>query len=170
MKTKKTETGVIPEKELIKKQAERIEELRAENRNLEEALAEYRRREKEIVDALAFAKKQGDEYVSLVRVKYALECDRLKRFREKLRFFGSREELIKGYDNAFRELREWQNDLEKTIAEDFGEAMNDYLEERKRLGDEPNLNYASIATQSENPLADADEISDDDLKELLDQI
>ena len=164
---KSAETG---EALLIKQQAERIEELREENRALEQSLETYRNREKEIVGTLEFAKKKSDEYVAMVRVRYALECDRLARFRTKLKAYRTKEELIKGYDDAYGQLKEWQNDLEQAIARDFGNPIRDYLGERKRLSDEPGLNYGAIIDNESVDLDNASQISEEELKELLEQL
>ncbi len=169
-KLKKDNGTKTDEAMLIKQQAERIEELREENRALELSLESYRNREKEIVATLEFAKKKGEEYVAMVRVKYALECDRLARFRTKLKAYRTKEELIKGYDDAYGQLKEWQNELEQAIAKDFGNPMKDYLGERKRLNDEPALNYGAIIGEGTTDLENATQISEEELKELLEQI
>lgn len=155
---------------LIKTQSERIDELRKQNAELEKALSSYRSREKEIADALALAKQKGDEYVSLVRMKYAMECDRIGRYREKLEKYRSREELINAYDDAFRELREWQNDLEKSLTGEFGAEMHDYLSEKERLQDAPRLRYGEIIEKEKTDLMTADRITEDELRELLEQL
>lgn len=169
-KLKKDNGTKTDEAMLIKQQAERIDELREENRALELSLESYRNREKEIVATLEFAKKKGEEYVAMVRVKYALECDRLARFRTKLKAYRTKEELIKGYDDAYGQLKEWQNELEQAIAKDFGNPMRDYLGERKRLNDEPALNYGAIIGEGTTDLENATQISEEELKELLEQI
>jgi predicted RNase H-like nuclease (RuvC/YqgF family) len=156
--------------ELIKKQCERIEELRSENSALTKSVEDYRKREKEIADTLDFARKKSEEYVAMARVKYALECERVKRFREKLEKFRSRDELIAGYDNAFSELRELQEEMERAIAEDLGGAMTDYLSERKRINDDPRLDYGAIIDSAETDLEASNKISEDDLKDLLEQL
>lgn len=155
---------------LIRQQAERIEELREENRNLEQSLESYRKREKEIVSTLEFAKKKSDEYVAMVRVKYALECDRISRFRAKLKAYRTKEELMRGYDEAYAELKEWQNELEQAIARDFGSPMRDYLGERKRLDDDPSLDYGAIIETERTDLENASQITESELKELLEQL
>ena len=66
---------------LIKQQSERIKELREEVRALEKTVESYRSREREITQTLDFARKKGEEYVSSIRIKYALECERIRRFR-----------------------------------------------------------------------------------------
>ena len=48
-------------------------------------------------------------------------------------FKATKEELMRGYDEAYAELKEWQSELEQAIARDFGSPMRDYLGERKRL-------------------------------------
>ena len=155
---------------LLHAQSERLEELRKENAELQNKISGYAAREKEITDALVFAKQKGEEYVSLVRVKYALECDRIRRYREKLEKYRSREELLKGYDDAFRELKEWQNDLEKALTGECGAELQDYLSEKERLSDEPQLRYGEIVDKETTDLLTADKISEEELKELLEQL
>lgn len=155
---------------LLKTQSDRIEELRKENAELNAAVSSFHAREKEIADALTFAKQKGEEYVSLIRVKYALECDRIRKYREKLEKYRSREELIRGYDDAFRELRAWQDELENALIEGAGEEMRDYEREKERLKDEPQLRYGEIAEREKTNLMTAEKISEEELKELLEQL
>ena len=155
---------------LIKQQSERIKELREEVRALEKTVESYRSREREITQTLDFARKKGEEYVSSIRIKYALECERIRRFREKLEKYRNKDELIIAHENAFSELKKIQIDLEKTMADDLGCAINDYLTERNRLNDEPHLNYGAIVSDNESLLSDVDKISEEDLRELLEQI
>lgn len=171
MKKKKSEQSEKNAYErLLKTQSDRIDELRKQNADLEQTLLAYRLREKEIADTLAFAKQKGEEYLSIIRMKYALECDRIDRFREKLDKYRSREELLKGYDDSFRELKAWQNDLEKALTDESGAELHVYREERERLGDDPQLRYGEIVQKEKTDLLTADRITEEELKELLEQL
>lgn len=158
------------DKLLIEQQRERIEELREQNRELGGIVNEYRSREKEITDALEFAKKKSEEYVAIAKVKFALECERLNVFRTKLEKFRSKEELLRAYDDAYGEIREWRDDLEKSISGDYGSAMKDYVEEKERLKDDHSLDYGAIARSECSELNETNKISEEELRELLDQI
>ena len=156
---------------LLKQQAERISELKSENETLNNALEKYREREREVVDAVEFARKKGDEYVTMIRIKYALECERIKRFKERLEKFRSREELLKCYDTAYGELNAWIDEMEKNMANDFGNAMSDYLSEKRRLKEEPSVEYASlIGSDGKDELTDLGKLSEEDLRDLLEQL
>ena len=148
---------------LVKKQAERIAELKEEVNELTKKLEEYRRKETEIILNLEYARKKREEYVSMSKVQYALECERVEAFRKKLSKFRSKEELTSAYDNAYSELRKWQIEMERAMASDLGSPMQDYVDERERLDDDPSLNYESI-------MEEGDRISETELKDLLDQI
>ena len=148
---------------LVKKQAERIAELKEEVNELTKKLEEYRRKETEIILNLEYARKKREEYVSMSKVQYALECERVEAFRKKHSNFRSKEELTSAYDNAYSELRKWQIEMERAMASDLGSPMQDYVEERERLDDDPSLNYESI-------MEEGDRISETELKDLLDQI
>ena len=156
--------------QIIKQQAERISELKTEIDVLEKALEVYRKRERDVVDTVDFARKKGDEYVAMIKIKYALECERIRRFKERLEKFRTRDELIRCYDTAFGELNAWLDEMERTIANDFGSAMTDYISERKRLNTEPELDYTEITKRLKTDLSEAGQLSEEDLKDLLDQL
>lgn len=151
------------------RQADRLEELRAQNAKLQQELDEYKKRERQIEEALTFAKKAGDEYVALVKVKYALECERIERFRKNLERYRDKEQLLKAFDNDYEELRRLQTELEKSMNKGFGSVTDDYYEEKERLHDDNSVDYGDIIDGNED-LLHADKISDEDLKELLEQL
>lgn len=156
---------------LLKQQAERIAELKAENETLNNVLEKYREREREVVDTVEFARKKGDEYVAMIKIKYALECERIKRFKERLEKFRSREELLKCYDTAYGELNVWIEDMEKTMANDFGNAMSDYLSEKRRLKEGPDVEYVSLlGNDGKENFTDLGKLSEEDLRDLLEQL
>lgn len=158
---------------LIKEQADRIAELKKTNADLTLTLEEYRLREKEISDTLAYANKKSSEIISESKVKYALECERLKAFRKKWIIAAHSGALKGSYEQTERTLRECQSELENALASDLGTL--DYVAERERLDDEPNLNYGTIIEEesgqiSEETKKQIEELSDDELEELLKQI
>lgn len=149
--------------EIVQKQAERIETLRAENDALRREINAYREKEEEIMKTLAFARKTGEEYVSLIKMQYAMESDRIERFRKNLQKYRNRDELLRAYDDSFRELKEMQEELERSAGKGLGSVLKDYFEERERLEERP-------SAPKKTDLSHADKISDDDLRDLLDQL
>ena len=155
---------------LIKKQAERIEQLRAENQALTIDLEKYRKREKEISDTLVFAKKRQDEYLADLRVRYALENERLRRFCEKMDCYKSREELLKAYDESFAAVKKAREELNRVLKEDLGAGASDFLSERKRLGDDTDLPFMPTEDIVRSDLSTVKSLTEEELQELLDQL
>ena len=57
------------------------------------------------------------------------------------------------------------------MANDFGNAMSDYLSEKRRLKEEPSVEYASlIRGDGKDELTDLGKLSEEDLRDLLEQI
>ena len=150
----------------LKEQAERIAELKKQNAELTAKLDECAKREREISDAIVANKKKCDEIMTEVKVKYALECERLAAFRKKWTDAARYGYLKEGYEKTDRVLKECQAELERSFADDFG--ITDYLSERARLDDEPALNYQAL--KSEAKKKKIEELSERDLEELLKQI
>ena len=167
-KTKKKEP--CPQDILIKKQAERIEELRKENGDLTAKLEEYRKSEKEIADAVLFAKARQDEYLRDLRVRYALENERLKRFCEKMDCYKSREELLRAYDDSFSAVKKAREELERILKEDLGAGTADYLSERRRLNDNDDIPFPTAESVVRSDLNKVSSLTEEELQELLDQI
>ncbi len=155
---------------LIKKQAERIEQLRIENDELRKKIEEYRQKEQEIADTLVFAKKRQEEYLTELRVRYALENERLRRFCEKMNSYRSREELLKAYDDSFASLQEARQELENIIENDLGQGANDYLSERKRLGDTSEIPFTTAENIVRSDLDKVTSLTEEELRELLEQL
>lgn len=159
----------------MKEQAERIAELKKINADLTLALEEYRGREREIAETLAFANKKSAEILAESKVKYALECERLRAYRKKWIVAAHSGALKSSYEQTERVLRECQAELENALACDLGTA--DYAAERDRLDDEPKLNYEAIIAEESAGSCPAsrtakqiDELSDEELDELLTQL
>lgn len=164
--------------DLVKEQAKRIAELKGENARLLQKLDEYEKRDREIIDTLAFAKKKCDEMLSESKVKYALECERLKTFHEKWIAAAKDGYLKYGIEQTDRILRDCRAELEKAFADDLG--VSDYLSERERLNADPTLNYRAIISEElSSPAAlppdppvkrRIDSLAEKDLAELLKQL
>lgn len=158
--------------ELIKEQSERINELRQENNDLLIALEAYRKKEKEISDLLSFAKKQSEELRSEAKIKLALECERIKLYRNKWLAVASSKDgisLAQNLEKTLSTLKDCQKEMEEMLASDLGESMQIYLKERDRIDDEPILDYKSILTDKKTPDA-IDSLSGEEIEELLGQL
>lgn len=160
--------------ELIKEQADRINELREENSNLLLALESYRQKEKEISDLINFAKKQSEELRSEAKIKYALECERLKLYRQKwTKILNAKdgETLEKNYDKTLATLKLCQRELEEMLSYDLGENMRDYLAERDRIDDEPILDYKAIIEDNTfDEAAQLQNLTNEEIQDLLNQL
>lgn len=161
---------IDPKEVLIKKQADRIEELRKENCLLSAKLEEYGKREKEISETVLFAKARQDEYLSDLRIRYALENERLRRFCEKMDCYKSREELMRAYDDSFSAVKKAREELERVLKEDLGTGTADYLSERKRLNDKENMPFLTAESLVRSDLNKVNSLTEEELQELLDQI
>lgn len=161
---------IFPQENLIRKQAERIEELRKENEGLNAKLEEYRRHEKEISDVVVFAKKRQEEYLADLRVRYALENERLRRFCRTMDCYKSREELLKAYDDSFLAVKTAREELERILREDLGAGTGEYLEERERLRDDSEMPFITKENVVRSDLSKVSSLTEEELQELLDQI
>lgn len=160
---------VLPQENVVKKQAERIDELRRENDSLTARLEEYRRHEKEISDVVVFAKKKQEEYLADLRVRYALENERLRRFCETMECYKSKDALMKAYDESFGAVKKAREELERILREDLGEGAEEYLSEKRRLRD-PDLPFITEERMARSDLSKASALTEEELQELLDQI
>ena len=134
--------------ELVKEQADRIAELKKQNADLTLALDALRSKESEITATLATIKKREEESRAEVKIKYALECERLKNFRAKWIEAARLGSLKSDFEKTEKLLKDCQAELEQGFSDDLG--ASDYLMERDRLNDDPILNYeAIIASESE---------------------
>ena len=152
---------------LVKKQAERIEQLRKENAVLTAKLEEYRQKEREISDAVVFAKQKQDEFLTDLKVRYALENERLRRFCSTMECYKSREELLSAYDRSFSEVKKAREELTRILNEDLGAGASDYLAERRRLGEEV---FPTKEKTVRRDLSEVDSLTEEELQELLDQL
>ncbi|MBR1747222.1 MAG: hypothetical protein IJ735_03290 [Clostridia bacterium] len=172
---KKKASPVADPSVLVKEQAARIAELKQENASLVKRLDEYVAREKELADTIAFAKKKCDEWVSNAKIKYALECERLKTFRAKWLSAAKDGYLKYGVEKTDQILQECRAELEKAFADDLG--VTDYLFERDRISAEPTLDYRAIISDevkkspsTSDQRRKIEELSESDLAELLKQL
>lgn len=161
------------DKRTMREQAERILDLKNENAALNQKLDECRAGENEAASVLALAKKQADELVRKAKVHYALECERLKTYRQKWEKYiegrsaaGILAENIKRTDEV---LKECQKMLEEMLYTDLGvdeEVAKGYIAERDRLDDEPRLDYAALNLQLKKPKS-GDKITDREIDDML---
>lgn len=158
---------------LIREQADRIAELKRLNSDLALALEEYRLREKAITDALNYAQQKSAEILAEAKVKYALECERLKAYRKKWISAVKNGAMKTSYELTEKTLLDCQKELETALASDLG--TDDYILERERLGDEPNLNYEAIIDEenakiSSETRSQIEDLSEEELEDLLNQL
>jgi len=102
------------------------------------------------------------------KVKYALECERLKLYRAKWTKCVENDSLNKNLQRTLTTLRDCQLEMEAMLASDLGENFKAYLSERNRLSDEPSLDYQAIVKPAKK--ADEDMLTDEELNELLEQL
>lgn len=157
----------MPQEILVKKQAERIEELRKENSELVKQLEEYRNKEREISETVVFAKRKQEEYLADLRIRYALENERLKKFCEAMECYKSRDELLKAYDQSFSAVKKAREELSTVLQEELGTGASIYLAEKKRIGDDETPFSPEIKRSDLNKVS---AITEEELQELLDQI
>lgn len=156
--------------DLVSKQSKRIEELKQENEKLHSELEKYRAQEKEISETLSYAKKQAESIISEAKIKYALECERIKVYRQKWTLLAptnNKNRLLESFDRTSNTLKQCQLEMENMLANDFGEDLESYIEERDRLNEEPSLNYQAIIAETESKV---EELNDKDLEALLRQL
>ncbi|MFA6866393.1 MAG: hypothetical protein WCR54_02635 [Clostridia bacterium] len=157
---------------VLNSQAKRIEELKKENAILKNALDNYQKKEQEIASTLNIAKKQADNLVGDAKVKYALECERLKVFSKKWTSLinKSPEKLLESIKKTDETLKTCQIEIEDMLINNFGKDMESYLYERNRLDRSPQLDYTEIVTEEEQKDNSIDKLPFDELQELLNQL
>lgn len=129
-------------------QKERIRVLKAQCDRLKEELSVYRDREEQIKGALLAAGEQAEKTVLDIKLRYAMELERLKLFRAK--WTGAYEEIKKRY-NFSKDALNMESvavsvklELERFLAQDFsldrggsaGEEEEAFKAEAERLSEE----------------------------------
>ena len=129
-------------------QKERIRVLKAQCDRLNEELSVYRDREEQIKGALLAAGEQAEKTVLDIKMRYAMELERLKLFRAK--WTGAYEEIKKRY-NFSKDALNMESvavsvklELERFLAQDFsldrggsaGEEEEAFKAEAERLSEE----------------------------------
>lgn len=129
-------------------QKERIRVLKAQCDRLNEELSVYRDREEQIKGALLAAGEQAEKTVLDIKLRYAMELERLKLFRAK--WTGAYEEIKKRY-NFSKDALNMESvavsvklELERFLAQDFsldrggqaGEEEEAFKAEAERLSEE----------------------------------
>ncbi len=172
--------------QIMKEQALRIVELKQEVNDLAIELEKYRRKEMEITQLLAYSKKKSEEIVQEAKIKYALECQRLRLYRNKwMRYIKDKNKagkLAEDIERTNRVLKECQIQLEDMLYTDLGININvadSYICERERIDDEPSLNYQAIIdehtkspikTGSVENIEDEQKIRNEELEKMLDKL
>lgn len=156
--------------QILNSQLKRIEELKKENAELKKLLDDYRNKEKEIAMTLKIAKNQAENIIGEAKVKYALECERLKIFSEKWTslFNKSPEKILESINKTDEMLRKCHFEIENMLIDSFGKNMESYKTERDRLKKEPQLNYNEIIQNEIDKTIE--EMPIKDLEELLNQL
>lgn len=151
----------------LSEQKRRIEELKEENRALQLKLNEYKEKEKTVGDAILAASEKAEEILGASRIRYALESERLKLFRDKwIKYVESASEKVRKIDdtvniNAY--LTRMDDELRETIGGDLnikkaripGDPEKQFMSERERLsvadkGDKPSKVKAGRETGADN--------------------
>lgn len=160
---------------IMKEQAMRIVELKKEVNDLSIELEEYKKKEVEINQLLAYAKKQSEDIIREAKTKYALECQRLRLYRNKwMRYIKDRNragKLAEDIERTNTVLKECQTQLEDMLYTDLGINKNvsdSYIYERERIGDEPILNYHAIINEHINNIEE--KISNEELEKMMERL
>lgn len=137
-KSRKKKAG-SPDAEKIELR-ERVNALRSEISLLKEELDSYKAREREIAEALNFAKSRSEEYLKESKIRFTLESERLKafsaRWQARLKTLGDPERLGKEVVEAGRFFADAAREIEE-IASGSSPAVNapeeEYYREKIRL-------------------------------------
>lgn len=137
-KSRKKKAG-SPDAEKIELR-ERVNALRSEISLLKEELDSYKAREREITEALNFAKNRSEEYLKESKIRFTLESERLKafsaRWKARLKTLGDPERLGEEVVEAGRFFADAAREIEE-IASGSSPAVNapeeEYYREKIRL-------------------------------------
>lgn len=165
---------VLRNNNTMKEQAIRIVELKREINDLSIALEEYKKRETEISQILTFAREKADELMRDAKTKYALECQRLKLYRNKwMRYIKDRNKagkLSEDIEKTNEVLKECQIQLEDMLYTDLGinqSVTDSYIYERERIDDDPILDYRAIIDENINK---EEKITNEELERMLEKL
>ena len=166
VKERKTKDAYAPLPEEAGAQAERIAALRAEVERLTAELNEYRGEEREIRDALNFARARSEEYEKEARIRFALEAERLAAYRDKWR---SRLNALGSAEKLGEELLECQRFFGDCVKE-----LSAVIEGEPLPSDPPRDQYYSECVRLNELGVSADtserRLSDEELDILLTQL
>lgn len=159
---------------IMKEQAIRIADLKKEINDLSIALEEYKKREAEIAQVLTFAREKAEELTREAKTKYALECQRLRVYRNKwMRYIKDKNKtgkLAEDIETTNEVLKECQAQLEDMLYSDLGINQNvsdSYIYERERIDDEPILDYRAIIDENINK---EEKITNEELERMLEKL
>lgn len=162
---------------VMREQAKRIIELKKEVNDLSVCLEQYRSKEGEITQILSFAKTKAEELVQESKIKYALECQRLKLYRDKwMRYIKDKNKagkLAQDIEKTNEVLKECQVLLEDMLYTDLGinqSVSQSYINERERIDDEPSLDYNTIIKETEENFYGKEIITDEELGKMLSKL
>jgi cell division septum initiation protein DivIVA len=129
----------------LSEQKKRIEELKEENRALQLKLNEYKEKEKTVGDAILAASEKAEEILGASRIRYALESERLKLFRDKwTKYVESASEKVRKIDDTVN-MNAYLTRLDDELKEAIGGDLNikkaripsdpekQFMSERERL-------------------------------------
>ena len=133
---------------------------------------------------MAFAKEKAEEIIQDAKIKYALECQRLRLYRNKwMRYIKDKNregKLAADIEKTNEVLKECQSQLEDMLYTDLGidkSVVDSYIYERERIDAEPALNYKAIIEQNlkleeddEEDFDGEDKITDEELEKMLEKL
>ena len=166
-KNRKKDEERVNDIAIMREQTQRIQELKRENADLINKLEDYRKKEESIISTINFAQSEAEKLRRDSRERYAIECERLKKFREKWVGYVSiakkTGKLAEDFEESNRVLKECQVELEEMIYKDLMDgspidtAKQDYLNERERIGAEPTLDYKKIIKEANQKLYESED-------------
>lgn len=158
---KKKKTAPPPPTDLI---VARTESLKAEIARLSAELEGYKKREKEITEALVFAKERVDEYEKEAKLRFRLEYERLAAYRNswtsRVKRLGDAEKLGEAVIGTQEFFKKCCDDLKRIAEGDIppqSAPEEDFKRECERLG--VPADRLTVAVE--------EKLTDSELKELL---
>ncbi|MGI6701036.1 MAG: DivIVA domain-containing protein [Christensenellales bacterium] len=147
--------------EKMQEQRKRIDELKEENRILFDRIEEYKKAEKTVSEAIISATKKAGDILTAAKMRYALECERIKLMRLKwTQYVESASEKVRAIDESVNmqaylikmedELKEALNsDLNIKKTRTLNEAEEQFISENERLTGESCINVMRKALKEE---------------------
>ena len=162
---------------IMHEQAKRIVELKKEVNDLSIEIENFKKKEEEITQVLIFAREKANEIIQEAKIKNALECERLKIYRNKwLRYIdekGAKGQLAEDIEKTNHILRECQIELEDMLYNDLDidkSVCESYICERERIDDEPSLDYKAILQDTKDTFDKQESLSDEELQKMISKL